>query len=377
MAVGICTVMNAISARVVAADDALLFRTSIESSYDSNVLRSATNALADRVYIGSVGMALNAEHGRQKGTLSYSAGYRVHDLLSSENGGQHALTAVLYSGIGRTGSILFKGQYDNDLVPRGGSGDVGNPNLPVATYRRSKFSTSGNIEIPDFPAYVGYSVDIDGTRYRDPTYAIRNQNSYFVKLDGIYAWMANLQYLAGIGVGTLQYVDPSVKTKGTVSATPKVGLRWQVSAKSSADVNLGTQVKHNPDRDYSDRMFFSMESSVKWKRRSYSDLSATLSYGNVDSIDPLVGNFMNTTASMRINHAFTNRWSASVDGKANYNAWKNRPGELIPEIIFGTRYSLNDSLAIIGGASALMRVTPDADRAYKGFATSIKLNLTM
>lgn len=354
--------------------DAFAFRASAASSYDSNVLRSAADPHADILYSGSVGFDINANLGRKKATLGYSGATRKHEMQKQESVDRHNASVSLQSLVGKTGKVNVSGEYTLDVVPRGGSGDVIDPSMPKAVFNRTGFNAQSIVIVPDLPLLIDFSLSASATRFQNPVYLMRDKNSYGTKVELGYRWMPNVTYMAALGLETKDYANVTDASGGILTASPQVGMRWQAASKSTAEIMMGTKLTHFPAAEYADQLNYSLNAGVTWKRKPYSAISGKVFYGNVDSIDPLVRDYLNASVMVGIEHAFTNRWQTSMAIKLDYDVWKNWPGEVIPGVSGGMRYGMNEHVVISFGFDASARITADPNRAYNGYLTFIKLN---
>lgn len=351
----------------------LTIETGLQSSYDSNYRRTNANAPVETILVGTFKLGLNAQTGRKKAHLDYASQVNRNARFKQDNIGLQAINGALETEVSSNGRLGINARYGTDIVVRGSSGDYTDPSLPTATYETTQVGAFGGLQLYSIPAKISFNTSGAATRYFSEKLGSSTQKNYNFSLSADYAWTADLFYVAGFDLIMTGIDSGLVVSANRVFYTPTTGIRWAISAKSQANFSIGTQIENAPDRPFADDLRLSLNTSFVWKIKSYSSVSAALTHGSVNSMDPYVGEYTSTAFKASFLHRFTPRLTGTMMAGMSYDTRINKSSDFLRDYSLGFAYVIN-RISISSGINLGARTSGEEVFSYKNFVSMLRIS---
>lgn len=280
-------------------------------THDDNVYRSSGNRAADTITELVPAALVDIEPLGAHLNFGYRGHYAWYASLKNENYYDHTalLEGKLGSGAHRLSIESYAARSHDDRGTDGLSGPLG----PLAFWRRgfirAQLATDvipGRLGVETSAAYVD-------SRYEDTANQWRNNRGTQVHLETLYAIGPKTRWTAALNGGRITY--PFSADRTTTEITYTTGLRWDATAKTSGEIQIGLQDKRVEPITADYRGTYA-KVAIEWERKTYSRNRLLISRRTHESADNSAAYFVGNEARLDWRHKFNFRWSLGLDGSA-------------------------------------------------------------
>lgn len=281
-------------------------------NYDSNVFRSTTNAQSSRYYLVEprVGVSLNIYK------LSVSAGYvgsiSHHPDFPQDN------TADL-SGFGSI-KLNTRGRYfdmdvnyDKTQLERESIETSVLENDSKETADKAGVSVRAGFPMSNSRYELQLQLGINGSNYSGLDAEKKNNIAGNVATELRYRYSGKTSIVYGYKADQKDITSEIHSNFDSVSQSMHVGARWLTTGKTSSHALIGYEILQLSDPGTSTYGGLSIDVSIIWQRKSYSQATLTVTRSSSDSLYYGTGFLVNNKLGLAFSHSLTSNWLVGAE----------------------------------------------------------------